>query len=355
MRVLIIDWFNLVKRYTYTYNLEDMDPGEIIDTLTTSILNRVCDCIYQTKPDLMYICSDSGFNKRASAVIDGYKANRKRAKSMTDEQKEKSYIEYLKNVAKTLPIPFIEVEDTEADMIIMNLVKWLKKIDDTIDITIASADSDMLQLLDDHVKIYDWYKGDITIDNWYIKHEKHGEYFNVRNYVVGKSIVGDTSDNVTGVHGWGWKKVTKLFTMLDKYYNKSVVVETVNALMNLIYELLTSDINIDKKDEKFLESTLEMLTENKLFVSTNLTIIDLSFLETPYRFQILSAIERLTFGEKLQFNRTEFLKLLKLDRYGRDEEYYKILAKNSKASTIFFYMAKKSNISVNMLRNKKNR
>lgn len=354
MRVLIIDWFNLVKRYTYSYKLEEMEPGEIIDKLTFNILNRICDCIYQSQPDLIYICSDSGFNKRAASAIEGYKANRKRAKSLTDEEKEKDYIEYLKALISTLPIPFVEVKDTEADMIVMCLIKFLKRLDPEVKIVLASSDSDMIQILDENTKILDWYKGDITVENWYIKHGKHNEYFNVKNYALGKSIVGDVSDNIKGVDGWGWKKVSKLFSLLDHYYKKELVIDNANVLINLIYELLNNLENIDKKDKNFLETCLEMLKENKKFINNNMTIIDLTMLETPFLYQINSLLERVTFNEKLVFNKSDFLKHLKLDRYGNNDlEYFQILSKNSKASTIFYYIAKKAQKAVNILRSKK--
>ncbi len=354
MRVLIIDWFNLVKRYTYNHKLEEMEPGEIIDKLTFNILNRICDCIYKSQPDLIYICSDNGFNKRAASTIDGYKANRKRVKSLTDEEREKDYIEYLKTVISTLPAPFIEVKDTEADMIIMCLIKFLKRLDPEVKIVLASSDSDMIQLLDKNTKILDWYKGDITVDNWYIKHGKHNEYFNVKNYALGKSIVGDVSDNIKGITGWGWKKVSKLFSLLDYYYKKELVIDNTNVLINLIYELLNTLDNIDKQDKIFLETSLEMLKENKKIINNNMSVIDLTILETPFLYKINTLIERATFNERIVFNKANFLKSLKLDRYGvNDSEYFQILSKNSKASTIFFYIAKKAQRAISILQSKK--
>ena len=59
----------------------------------------------------MFICSDSGRNKRAIALSSGtYKANRKRSKSMTDEEKEKNYVEYIKNMMLTLPFPLLTLK-----------------------------------------------------------------------------------------------------------------------------------------------------------------------------------------------------------------------------------------------------
>lgn len=356
MRVLIIDFFNLVKRYTYSYKLEDMEPGEIIDKLTFNILNRICDVIYESQPDIIVTCSDSGFNKRAASAVEGYKANRKRSKSLTDEEKEKDYIEYLKSVMATLPMPFIEIKDTEADLLIMCLIKYLRKLDPKIAIILASSDSDMLQILDNNTKIIDWYKGDVTVENWHKKHEKHGVDINLKNYAIGKSIVGDASDNIKGVMHWGWKKVSRLFTTINSIYGKDLVFDNANVLINYIYEALNSNYNIDSKTIEFLESSLEMLNENKKFINNNLSIIDLTLLETPYMFQINSLIERSLFENKITFNKKEFLELLKLDRYGYDEEEYKkILAKNSKSSAIFYYISKKANIAISTLKNKRSR
>ena len=93
MNILIIDWMNLVKRYIYTSELAELEVGEVTQKLTYSILNRIDKLFFLTKPDLVFICSDCGFNKRAAGIVEGYKQNRKKYKSLTVEEREKSYRE----------------------------------------------------------------------------------------------------------------------------------------------------------------------------------------------------------------------------------------------------------------------
>ena len=357
MKVLILDFFNILKRYTYAYDITKYSEGELIDKLTFNILNRICDTVNILKPDVVFICSDSGRNKRAIALSSGtYKANRKRSKSMTDEEKEKSYVEYIKNMMLTLPFPFIDIKDTEADMIIYCLTDYIKKLDSKIHITIASSDSDFIQLLDKNVNIYDWYKNDININNWYVKYKKFDEkYFNSKNYALAKSIIGDSSDNIKGVQNFGWGKVSKLFDIIYNYYEDVLVPENIEVLIDMITELINNkDIELDKKDLKFLINCQQTFTDSKKIIKTNQSMIDLSMIETPYIYNIQNAIKR-SIKNNVKFNRKEFIKMLKLERYKDNVdniEYQKILNKNSKSSLVFMQLEKRINAGLLQLRQK---
>ena len=268
MKILIIDWFNLIKRYNY--QLEDTDDGTFIDEISTNILNRLLNCVSQHKPDLTFVCSDCGFNSRAASVVSGYKKNRKKHKSLTEEEKEKSYIEHLKKLVMTLPFPFIEVKNVEADMIIYCLIEWTKKKFSDVDITLASSDSDFIQLLDKDLKIFDWYKGNITDNNWWEKHKSIGTEFNVKDYALAKSIVGDKSDNVIGVPNLGWKKVIQLFRQVRKHLTESYEFSNCTDIINGINVILNkySD-ELDKKELKYFNKYLELLTSTQDKIDKN--------------------------------------------------------------------------------------
>jgi 5'-3' exonuclease len=322
MKIAIIDWMNMIKRYlsVYSYssnNIEEFDFGEIIDTVTFSVLNKLCDIIYEIKPDLMFICSDLGYNKRAQSINSEYKANRKRAKSLTQEEKEKNYVEFIKNVAMTLPFPFINVNNVEADMIIRCLVNYIQRLEEEASITIVSSDSDFIQLLDNNVSIYDWYKGKIDINNWYIKHKKHENYFNSKNYAIGKAIAGDASDNISGLSGYGWKKVTKLFDILAENYGNNIIVSSIDELIDYINNI--KDKIEDKNTFKFVNTMCADIIKNKNQLKDNLDIIDLNCIETPYVYKIYNEIERNTFDNPLKFNKSKLLEYMQLGRYGQEE------------------------------------
>lgn len=343
MKIVLLDFFNLIKRYTYRVETEfsDLTDGEVISSLTSYILNRIDNILNEVKPQLLYICSDCGFNTRAASVVDGYKANRNKQKSLTDEEKEKSYIEYLKKVIGTLPFPFLEVNNTEADMLIGFVINYLSILDDKSKFVIVSSDSDFLQFLSDKTSIYDWNKGLVTVDNWIEKYDKHGINISISDYALAKSIVGDKSDNIIGVPGIGWKTVSKLFNIL---YDNSLNIDrnNIDNIINYIDKLLVDNIIEDKKIIEFLYKTRCKLVENKDRIHNNMKVIDITLMETPFAYKIMSAIRR-TFNTIPIFNKTDFMTLLKINRYNdgnNSEEYYKIKGKYLKSSMIFRYYAK---------------
>ena len=89
MNVLIVDFFNLIKRYTFLIDsAEELDGGEFYSDVATKIVNKIVKTCDEYKIDFAIICSDLGFNRRANSVLSGeYKANRVRAKSATQEEK----------------------------------------------------------------------------------------------------------------------------------------------------------------------------------------------------------------------------------------------------------------------------
>ncbi len=357
MKVLIIDWFNILKRYTQQQALEELDYGDLIDTVTFMLLNKICDVSKELFPDLIVICSDSGYNRRAQSVVDGYKANRIRPKSASKEEKEKNYEEFIKNVAKTLPCPFLEVRNTEADMIIRCVIHYMHRIDKNIQVTIASSDSDFIQLLNEKVKIYDWYKGLVTEENWYIKNKKHdGQYLNIKNYAIAKAVTGDKSDNVIGINSWGWKKVTRIFSIINTYYKADIVVDNFTQLITYIDEIINDPKDTDKKDINLLNKIVVILKENKDMLTNNMSIIDLNSIETPYLYEIYTEIEKQFYENKMFFNKNKLLEYMQLGRYGSGdpEQYKKLIDRNSKAAYAFYNLTLKANSALSYLqRNKK--
>jgi len=345
-KVLIIDFFNLIKRYTYGGSLADLDEAELINRITVNILNKINSVVLEVNADIVYVCSDSGVNKRALSVNGDYKANRKRAKSLTDVEKEKSYIEYLKRIVEILPFKFIDVPNTEADLIIQCLVTYIDNLTDSgVDIIVASSDSDMLQMLRKNVRIHDWGKGSITVSNWYEKHFKSKFNFNVRNYALAKSIVGDKSDGIQGLKGVGWKKIEKLFAIISKFYTEDLEITNVLHLTEILKNILDNfSSDLETKELKFLTAIKEQIVNENETIKNNQSLIDLSMYETPHVYKIMSMITRKTFQEDVEFNSKDLIKMLKLDKniLYTPEEYIKIVAKLNKASMMFFYLMKKT-------------
>lgn len=118
-------------------------------------------------------------------IYDGYKAGRK-----NDEIKKGLWREVLKKWQKRLKmkkIPFIVVDGLEADDVIATLSK---KYNSSYDISIASIDKDMYQLLDENVSILNFRTNTVITDS-------NIDY----NMAVYKILCGDKSDSIGGVKG----------------------------------------------------------------------------------------------------------------------------------------------------------
>lgn len=355
MKILILDFFNILKRYTCFVDMEKASFEEIIDNLNYKLLNRFGNIIDEVKPDIVYFCGDSGSNIRAKSIIKEYKANRKKVSTGKKEKNETDFIEYFKQVLDTLPIIYLDVDHVEADMIIRCLVNYLTRLKPETEIVIATSDSDMIQLLNTNISIYDWKKGYITPNNWYTKSKISDEfYINHKNYALFKSIIGDKSDNIEGLKGIGWKTLLKMMMVINKEYDPFNVYYTdIESLIEILSKLDKS--KLDKIENKLVNKLISMFNENISLIRRNLSVIDLSALETSFVFNIYSLIERKMYDQKIKFDMHELIKHLVLNRFSTsDFEYAEILKKNKKACIPFYILLRKSIIALDQFKEKRN-
>ena len=339
--IFVVDFFNLIKRYTYLIE-ESPDDGEFYSEITTRVINRILKYVKEYKIDLLVFCSDSGFNFRANSVLGGeYKANRNRAKSLTQEERENSYIEKLKDILASLPNIFIEVKDVEADNIAYLTIKYLSKEIEDSKFYVGTTDSDFLQLLSDRVNIVNWAKGLITVDNWKEIHNFDSKYFKPEDYSLLKSIVGDTSDNIKGVKGLGWKTAIKLLDFICSRIGESVSLDNIQSVVSYL-ENLRDNYSLSKKELTVVNKFLTTIVSNIELINRNYSIISLDMLETPYVARVMTSLD-VSMKTPISFNQKEFLDKIRFsDRYMSDEDYNKILKKNLQALYDFKRLAARS-------------
>lgn len=334
MRILILDWHNFIKKYAYTNKLYEISKEELIGTVIPRLVNNISKILSHLSPDIVIVCSDSGTNKRAKAIYSDYKANRNRAKTLTDEERERDNFNYLTEFIKSYPFGFLSVKDTEADMLIYCVHNYLANSHNNIEYSfiIASLDSDFYQLLDSNTSIYNW-KELITVENWHDK-IKSDTHITPWHYALCKSIVGDSSDNIKGVKGWGWVKTTKLIDLAEqKFPNKTF--KNIDIFIEHIIELNKNET--DKENSKLFTKFLADMSkeENLKIVKRNQQLIDLSMLETPYMFNIINEIKKIL-NKPFTFNKQQFIKSLNLNSYKSDYDendidYQNIVKKNVKS------------------------
>jgi DNA polymerase-1 len=115
-------------------------------------------------------------------------------------------VEYL----QCLPLTLISIDKIEADDTISFLAQ--KFGENNKRVTIVSSDKDFLQIVDENIEVYSPIKK-VT----YRKKEVQEEVGVLpENYLVMKALLGDNSDNLTGIKGLGPKTLLKEFPGLVK-------------------------------------------------------------------------------------------------------------------------------------------
>ena len=213
-RVLLVDSMNTFLRsfaVINSTNTQGTHVGGMIGFLRS--LAYVVNLVQPTR--VICVFDGEGNTTNRKHLYADYKGNRKLKRvtnwSSFDNLEEESaslsqqmlrLIDYL----KTLPINIITRDKLEADDIIGYLAP---RFDSSI---IMSADQDFLQLCSDTVQVYSPIK-----KKFYGPKEVFDEYgLWPQNFINYKVLMGDSSDNLTGVKGLGPKKLFKLFHELTE-------------------------------------------------------------------------------------------------------------------------------------------
>ncbi|MCX7835789.1 MAG: DNA polymerase I [bacterium] len=202
-------------------------------------MNTLLSLLEKEKPDFLAVCTDSSEPTFRHQMFSEYKATRD---VMPDELQLQ--VPYLYNLLKAMNIKVLQSQGYEADDIIATIVNLLPKHE--WEIIIVSGDKDLVQLLQDNVRILSPDRKTAGVWNEVTK-EKVIEKFGVPPEQLKDwlAIVGDTSDNVPGIPKLGPKAATDL---LKQYGN----------LENILQNAHT----IDKKGWK--ETLLENVEQAKL-------------------------------------------------------------------------------------------
>lgn len=120
----------------------------------------------------------------------------------------------IKDVVRAYNIPIFEKEGFEADDIIATLSR--KLAGNLLDVYIVTGDKDALQLVGPHIKVYSTNKEGLIYDTKKVK-ERYG--VGPEKIVDLLALMGDPSDNITGIPGFGGKTALLLmeeFNSLDE-------------------------------------------------------------------------------------------------------------------------------------------
>lgn len=235
--ILIIDGFNVFLRH-FIVNESVNSSGEPIGG-TVGFLKSIINLTDFLVPKSIYVVWEQGGGcPKRKKIFEGYKANRvankdmfkdstkeaskeKRSWILNDTENRLKQLHLLTQILKNIPVCQVYLPETECDDIVAYLAKYkLKNRENDAKKIIVSTDKDFYQLLEDpKIEIYDQGKHEI-IDGKKV-HVKYG--ISARNFCIAKALVGDSSDNIDGIEGLGFKTTIKRFPVLADEENDVLV------------------------------------------------------------------------------------------------------------------------------------
>ncbi|MCB8818660.1 5'-3' exonuclease [Desulfosporosinus shakirovi] len=196
--ILLIDANNLLAKSFYGRHLMYDAQRRPIHAVS-GVVHWVLKFYYTYKPKMIVVCWDSFGPTFRHQLYPAYKANRKPTPSELLDQ-----IPRAKKALENLGIAQVEIRGYEADDIIGTLAQKSKEF-----VRIVSGDRDLFQLINRNVMV-DYLRARKVSQQLTLF--KHDEIFGIDpgQWVDFKALVGDSSDNITGVSGIGEKTVWPL-------------------------------------------------------------------------------------------------------------------------------------------------
>lgn len=212
-----------------------------------------------------YLYPEYKGNRTSKAIVNYKSFNNKQEEKEAQENEISRLVDYL----NCLPVSLICVDKLEADDIIGYLSRKIYNDYDDSQVYVMSSDNDFLQLVNDRTFLFSptkkiTYDVDSVIKNYGVHPE---------NFLLYKTLIGDSSDNIPGVTGFGEKNTVKMFTILQEDSRKTLddlfevcknppkksilydrVLE-VEGLVNVFYKIMNlREPNISDEDKEDIHS-----------------------------------------------------------------------------------------------------
>ena len=267
-RTLLIDGLNLFFRNFAMMNM--VNPSGIHIGGLGGFFRSLGAEIRRTQPDQVYVVFDGASSTtNRKNIISEYKSGREDQRvtnwevfdSLDDEHDSKvDQIVRVIHYLKTLPVKTLILDKVEADDIIAYLCgKLPNQPDDKL--FIVSSDKDFLQLVNQNVIVYrpmekKYYTEDVMREKYKMP---------AKNFILYKTLLGDSSDKIKGIKGLGEKGIFKKFPELTEG------VLTFNDVFNIceqkfkdhvVYARVIQGIDELEKNYKIMDLSNPMIGEN---------------------------------------------------------------------------------------------
>lgn len=214
-RLVLVDGYGLAFRAFFALPPSLATAAGEITNATFGFTSMLLDVLRAHNPEYMLVTFDVGRTFRHDSYED-YKAHRA---PMPDEMRHQ--MGRIRQVLDVLNVPVYEAEGFEADDVIGTLSK--QAAEQGYEAFVVTGDSDLLQLVDDHVWIVmpgATRFGEYRLFDRQAVHDRYG--FGPERVAEYKALVGDKSDNIPGVAGIGDKTAKALidqFGSLTELYD----------------------------------------------------------------------------------------------------------------------------------------
>ena len=207
-KLLVIDGLNLFFRNFATINMLNSD-GVPIGGLA-GFIRSLGSLIHLTQPTGVYIIFDGvGSSTNRKNLVPEYKSNRGLRRitnwDIYDNIEEESdskvdQITRLIHYLQCLPVKIGMIDKAEADDMIAYMCKVLPETEDS-NIIVVSSDKDYLQLLSKNIIVYR------PVSKVFYRTKELREEFKIHpaNFLLYKTLLGDSSDQVKGIRELGPK------------------------------------------------------------------------------------------------------------------------------------------------------
>ncbi len=205
MKYALVDGYSLIFRAFHALPVElTTSKGERTNAVL-GFCTMLINILQREAPRSVAVAFDVGKVFRHDEYA-GYKAHRV---AMPEELR--SQIGRVREVVERFGFPIYEMRGYEADDVIGSLAKKLEA--EGHETVIVTGDTDMLQLVTDHVSVATPNHGRFSEVRLYDPAEVEERYGFAPHFVADfKALVGDTSDNIPGVPGIGEKTARTLIS-----------------------------------------------------------------------------------------------------------------------------------------------
>lgn len=224
-------------------------------------------------PQAKIICIfDAKGNNFRHTLYPEYKANRKAAEDDLIIQ-----IEPLYEIIKTIDLPFLCVDNVEADDVIATLAQRAQV--QKIKTLIASGDKDLMQLVDDNINQIDMkgniYNAQSVVDKMGVSPQQIIDFL---------ALTGDSADNIPGVPSVGPKTAAK---WLNIYQNIAGVKANAGEIQGKVGEKLRESFDLLDLSYKLVSLKFDVDLPNNIFdLEPNPNVEKLSILYQKYNFNM---------------------------------------------------------------------